>query len=73
MWLCYKEAYNEVNQQLLMGYTYVLLQAIFLNVSLWKNPLHYSEDATRVIQVRHMSKTNINVLKLYVQDSTVKI
>ena len=27
---------------------YVLLQTINLNVSLWRNPLHYSEDATRV-------------------------
>ena len=28
---------------------------------LWKNPLDYSEDATRVAQVPHMYKTKINV------------
>ena len=44
---------------------YVLLQAITkftLNVSLWRNPLHYSEDAKKLSQVCHMCKNGINVL-----------
>ena len=48
---------------------YVLLQAIkkfTLNISMWRNLLQYSENATRVSLVHYMSKTSISVLKLFV-------
>ena len=60
-------AYSEVYQQPLLCMCYYRpSKSLTENVLLWRNPLHYSKDATRVSQVHHMYKTGINVLKLFV-------